>query len=122
MGFGSIGAFFGVVSFVIFLNKGVLNRRAGADLGIAVVCVLLGLGCTVHSFLPGLCDGLRTAIPLHAAWHLFSSVTANRCGLILDMLTRVVEGMENSETKGRKRASFLVRLMKQHALPNQYSL
>jgi len=120
--FGSIGAFFGVVSLVVFFNEEVLHRRCGLDLGIAIACVLLGLGCTVHSFLPGLCDGWRTAFPLHAAWHLFSSVTANRCGLILDMLTKVVEDMENPETKGRTRNSLLVRLMKRDALPSQFSM
>merc|ERR1719436_676291 len=97
--FGSIGAMFGVVAFLIFFEEDLLRGRPGVDLATAVAFVLLGLGCTVHSFLPGLCTGWRATLPLHALWHLCSSITANRCGCILDTLAQVIESIEQRPAK-----------------------
>mmetsp|Transcript_79265 Transcript_79265/g.214426 ORF Transcript_79265/g.214426 Transcript_79265/m.214426 type:complete len:299 (+) Transcript_79265:82-978(+) len=122
--FGSMGAVFGVISLMVFFNEGILHGKPGMDLAVAIACVLLGLGCSVHSFVPGLCEGWRTALPLHALWHVFSSVTANRCGYVLDTLTKLVSTMEEpaNSCKKQKGNSLLVRLLKRDMLPSQFSM
>lgn len=123
--FGSMGAVFGVVALMVFAREGVLfGTKHGEDLGIAIAAVLLGLGCSIHSFIPGMCEGWRTAFPYHAVWHLFSSVTANRCGHILDYLTTLVYNMETDAPARKMRSgnSLLVRLMKRDFLPSQFSM
>mmetsp|Transcript_119277 Transcript_119277/g.297560 ORF Transcript_119277/g.297560 Transcript_119277/m.297560 type:complete len:241 (+) Transcript_119277:662-1384(+) len=123
--FGSMGALFGVICLMVFFNEGILNGKPGIDLAVAIACVLLGLGCSVHSFIPGLCEGWRTILPLHALWHVFSSITANRCGYLLDTMTKLVETMEdpaNSCNKKTKGNSLLVRLLKRDILPSQFSM
>lgn len=126
--FGSMGAFFGVICLIVFASEGVLHSKNGIDLGVAISCVLLGLGCTIHSFIPGLCEGWRTVVPLHAVWHLFSSMTANRCGHLLGALTAQVHVIENDLAVGGgkrtcpKGESLLVRLMKRDILPSQFSM
>jgi hypothetical protein len=122
--FGSMGAVFGVVALIVFTNEGMLTGQSGADLFTAIACVLLGLGLTVHSFIPGMCEGWRTGFPFHALWHFFSAVTANRCGRILDTLTRLVQAMETApkKTTGKKSTSLLTRLLKRDLLPSQFSM
>lgn len=120
--FGSMGAIFGVVALAVFVNENVLFSRSGADLFIAIACVLMGLGCTIHSFIPGLCEGWRAALPLHAFWHLFSSITANRCGCVLDTVTKLVDAQEKNPPKRKSGDSLLVRLIKNDALPSQFSM
>lgn len=122
--FGSMGAAFAVVALTVFLNEGVLCGQSGRDLFLAIACVLIGLAFTVHSFIPGLCHGWRSCFPFHALWHLFSSVTANRCGHILDSLTKFVEMIEENQQKrkGNSTKSLLVRLMKHDILPSQFSM
>jgi len=120
--FGSMGAAFGVVALVVFANEGVLRGPSGADIFTATACVLLGLGLTAHSFIPGMCDGWRAGFPFHALWHVFSAVTANRCGRVLDTLTRLIEGMEAAPQKKSKSKSLLVRLMRRELLPSQFSM
>lgn len=127
--FGSMGAAFGVISLMVFFNEGILYGQPGVDMAVGIVCVLLGLGCSVHSFIPGLCVGWRTVLPLHSMWHIFSSVTANRCGRILDTLTKLVQSMEESmekdslnSCKKRNGNSLLVRLLKRDILPSQFSM
>merc|ERR1719285_1375741 len=84
-----------------------------------VWALLLGLAFSVHSFVPGLCQGWRTVLPFHALWHLFSSITANRCGRTLDNLTKLVTAMEGSAVplKKDKVRSLLFRLIKRDLLP-----
>jgi hypothetical protein len=122
--FGSMGAIFGVICLMVFFNEGILRGQPGMDLGVAIACVLSGLGCSVHSFIPGLCEGWRTAVPLHALWHVFSSITANRCGYLLDTMTKLVATMEDSANscKKTKGNSLLVRLLKRDILPSQFSM
>jgi len=84
----------GVVALMVFANEGLLGGASGADLFTAIACILMGLGFTVHSFIPGMCNGWRAAFPFHALWHFFSAVTANRCGRVLDTLTKLVQEME----------------------------
>lgn len=124
--FGSMGAAFGVVSLILFISEGIFWGKGGRDLMIAIACILLGLGCTIHSFIPGFCTGWRTAIPLHAFWHLFSSVTANRCGHVLDTLSKLVESMElragtEMEMPKNKRTPLILRMVRD-ALPSQFSM
>jgi len=120
--FGSMGAAFGVVALMVFANEGLLFGPSGADLFTAIACILMGLGFTVHSFIPGMCDGWRTGFPFHALWHFFSAVTANRCGRVLDTLTKLVEDMEAAPQKKNKSKSLLVRLMQRELLPSQFSM
>jgi hypothetical protein len=125
--FGSMGAVFAGVVLMVFFSEGVLHQQHGKDLGIALTCVLLGLALTVHSFVPGLCEGWRQVFPFHAFWHLFSSVTANRCGYLLDTLTKMVECMERGSTetccrKGGRGKLLLVRLLRRDGLPSQFSM
>lgn len=122
--FGSMGAIFGVVALMVFFKEGVMHTHHGRDLVVAIAAVLLGLGCSIHSFIPGMCEGWRTHFPFHAVWHLFSSVTANRCGHVLDYLTTLVSHMESdvSDRKRRSGNSLLVRLMKRDFLPSQFSM
>jgi len=122
--FGSMGVVFGVISLMVFFNEGILHGKPGMDLAVAIACVLLGFGCSVHSFIPGLCEGWRTTLPLHALWHVFSSVTANRCGYVLDTLTKLVSTMEEpaNSCKKQKCNSLLVRLLKRDMLPSQFSM
>lgn len=128
--FGSMCTIFGVVAFILMVVEGVFWSRAGMNLVAALVCILSGLGCTVHSFMPGLCHGWRQLIPLHAMWHFCSAVTANRCGQVLDFLTQLTEAMEtamqSSASSGKspgstKRAPLLLRLTRD-ALPSQFSM
>mmetsp|Transcript_103912 Transcript_103912/g.179505 ORF Transcript_103912/g.179505 Transcript_103912/m.179505 type:complete len:293 (+) Transcript_103912:72-950(+) len=121
--FGSMGVVFAAVAFALFLCEGVLWGKGGRDLAISIACILLGLGCTIHSFIPGLCSGWRTQIPVHALWHLFSSITANRLGYILDMLTKLVWSMESdTTTPSRKKQKPLLLRMVADALPSQFSM
>lgn len=121
--FGSMGAVFGVVALALFFCEGLLCGKGGRDLAIAIGCILLGLGCTVHSFIPGLCYGWRTQVPVHALWHVFSSITANRCGWILDMLTKLVWSMEcDSARAPRKKQKPLLLRMVRDAMPSQFSM
>jgi hypothetical protein len=120
--FGSMGTVFGVVALMVFANEGMLCGPSGVDIATAIACVLVGLGFTVHSFIPGMCDGWRTGFPFHAMWHFFSAVTANRCGRVLDTLTKLVEEMETAPQKKRKSKSLLVRLMQRELLPSQFSM
>jgi len=122
--FGSMGAIFGVVACMVFVNEGVFWGQPGLDLVSAVVSVLLGLSCSIHSFIPGLCNGWRTALPLHALWHVCSAISSNRCGYILDTMSQLVSDMEDT-TKARvtnKLGSLLVRLVKRDILPSQFSM
>jgi hypothetical protein len=122
--FGSMGTVFGVVALMVFAHEGMLCGPSGVDVLTAVVCVLAGLGFTVHSFIPGMCDGWRTGFPFHALWHVCSAVTASRCGRVLDTLTKLVEDMETAPQKREKRKSksLLVRLMQRELLPSQFSM
>eukprot|EP00932_Pfiesteria_piscicida_P019504 SRR837773.6333.p2 GENE.SRR837773.6333~~SRR837773.6333.p2 ORF type:complete len:239 (+),score=51.47 SRR837773.6333:89-718(+) len=122
--FGSMGAVFGAICLVVFFNEDILHGQPGKDLAVAIACVLLGLGCSVHSFIPGLCEGWRTFVPLHALWHVFSSITANRCGYLLDTLTKLVATMEDNAQAGtkQKQASLLVRMLKRDSMPSQFSM
>jgi len=122
--FGSMGALFGVICLMVFFNEGILHGQPGIDLAVAIACVLLGLGCSVHSFIPGLCEGWRTSLPLHALWHVFASITSNRCGYLLDTMTKLVETMEESANSRKKTKgnSLLVRLLKRDILPSQFSM
>jgi hypothetical protein len=120
--FGSMGVVFALVALAIFSQEGILWGKPGRDILLSIVAVLLGLGCTVHSFIPGMCEGWRTLVPLHAFWHLFSSVTANRCGFILDTLTKLVEAIELEPKKKQSGESLMVRLMKHDLLPSQFSM
>jgi hypothetical protein len=124
--FGSLCAFFFVVVLMVFFSEGVLHKQHGIDLGIAITSVLVGLSLTVHSFVPGLCQGWRQAFPFHACWHLFSSVTANRTGGLLDALTKMVVDMESRSDeccgkRGRGKL-LLVRLLRRDGLPSQFSM
>mmetsp|Transcript_55606 Transcript_55606/g.118420 ORF Transcript_55606/g.118420 Transcript_55606/m.118420 type:complete len:334 (-) Transcript_55606:541-1542(-) len=94
--FGSMGAAFGVMALLIFLHQNIIYGQPGRDLAIAIACILLGLGCSIHSFIPGLCSGWRTIFPLHALWHLISSITGNRCGRMLDTVANCVIQMEEA--------------------------
>lgn len=119
--FGSMGVVFALIALAIFYDEGVLIGKPGRDIVVGIVFILLGLGCTLHSFIPGLCEGWRTAVPLHAGWHFFSSVTSNRAGLTLDSLAQLVERMEDSNRPKEKRASLLLRMTKDF-LPSQFSM
>lgn len=121
--FGSMGALFGVVSLAIFFQEDLLRGKPGFDLGLAIAAVLLGLGCTIHSFVPGLCVGWRTVVPLHACWHFFSAITANKCGHTLDTLTKLIEVIEMEPKKKLWSSdSLLVRLLKRDSMPSQFSM
>merc|ERR1712070_39101 len=91
-----MGVVFTLLALVIFWAEGVLFGRPGRDILVSIVFILLGLGCTIHSFVPGLCMGWRAAVPLHAGWHFFSSVTSNRLGCTLDSLTQLVACMDGA--------------------------
>lgn len=120
--FGSMGVAFAIVASLIFVVEGIFWGKGGRDLFISVVAIILGLGCTIHSFIPGLCDGWRTSVPLHAFWHIFSSISANRLGHVLDTLTKLVESMELRECVAKgKRKPLLLRMLKD-ALPSQFSM
>jgi len=71
------------------------------NLLLSLTCILLGLGCTVHSFVPGMCNGVRQNFPFHAGWHLFSSITLNRAGHLLDVLVNVPDTIK-SKTNGQR--------------------
>jgi len=121
--FGSMGAMFGVVSLVIFFQEDLLRGKPGFDLVLAIAAVLLGLGCTVHSFIPGMCVGLRTHVPLHACWHFCSAITANRCGHTLDTLTKLIVVIEMEPKKKLWSSdSLLVRLLQRDSMPSQFSM
>jgi hypothetical protein len=124
--FGSLGAMFGVVAFVVFFDEDLLLGQPGLDLTIAVAFVLLGLGFTVHSFIPGLCTGWRTTLPLHALWHVCSSITASRCGRMLDTLAQVIESIEQQLAEGgrsnRKAKISFLRLITRDGAPSQFSM
>lgn len=119
--FGSMGAFFGVVALAVFASEGLLQGPSGRDLAVAVLCILLGLGCTLHSFLPGLCTGWRDSLPTHALWHLLSAITANRCGRLLETMTELAQSLEARERKPCGK-SLLLRLVQCDALPSQFSM
>jgi len=120
--FGSMGVIFALVSLAVFFHEGILWGKPGRDILLSIVAVLLGLGCTIHSFIPGMCVGWRAALPLHAFWHLFSSITANRLGHTLDILTRLVETIEMEPKKKQSGKSLLVRLVQCDLLPSQFSM
>lgn len=126
--FGSMGAAFGVVALAVFWSEGLLWGQPGVDLAVAVVSVLLGLGFSIHSFIPGLCEGWRTAVPLHAFWHLFSAVSSYQCGRLLNRLSEVVVAMEAAPVVAHKKKqrekgnSLLVRMLKHDILPSQFSM
>ena len=48
-----------------WVRRGSLKGRVAVDLVAAVACVLVGLGFTVHSWLPGACVGWRLLLPTH---------------------------------------------------------
>lgn len=120
--FGSMGVAFAVVSLLLFLHEGIFWGQGGRDLLISVVAILLGLGCTVHSFIPGLCAGWRTLLPLHAFWHLFSSISANRLGHVLDTLSKLVDAMELRESVPKTKRNPLLLRMLRDAMPSQFSM
>jgi hypothetical protein len=78
------GAYAAILSWAH--RKWIGTWSAYVNLALALTCILLGLACTVHSFHPGLCTGVRQRFPLHAAWHFFSAITLNRAGHLLDIL------------------------------------
>jgi len=121
--FGSMGTVFGVVSLAIFFQEDLMRGKPGFNLSLAIAAVLLGLGCTIHSFVPGMCVGWRTVVPLHACWHFFSAITANRCGHTLDTLTKLIEAIElEPKKKLWSSDSLLVRLLKRDSMPSQFSM
>mmetsp|Transcript_43184 Transcript_43184/g.94149 ORF Transcript_43184/g.94149 Transcript_43184/m.94149 type:complete len:293 (-) Transcript_43184:256-1134(-) len=121
--FGSMGVPLGIASLQLFYQEGILWGPCGMDLFVAIGCILVGLGCTTHSFIPGQCTGWRTAFPFHAAWHFFSAITANRCGHILDSLTALMEKMEAAPPALRKSTPNLFSLrMLRDAIPSQFSM
>eukprot|EP00929_Paragymnodinium_shiwhaense_P059325 TRINITY_DN29711_c0_g1_i1.p1 TRINITY_DN29711_c0_g1~~TRINITY_DN29711_c0_g1_i1.p1 ORF type:complete len:296 (-),score=42.79 TRINITY_DN29711_c0_g1_i1:523-1410(-) len=121
--FGSMGAILGVVALEVFFKEGMLFSKAGRDILVAAVSVLVGLGFTVHSFIPGMCVGWRAALPCHALWHIFSSISANRSGCVLDNLTKLVSVLEKEPQKQRKKGDGLLgRLIKRDAFPSQFSM
>lgn len=121
--FGAMGVAFAVVALLVFACEGALGGGSGRNITISVAAILLGLGCTTHSFIPGLCDGWRTQVPLHAFWHFFSAITANRMGHLLSDLTLLVESLESREgTPGGKSSRPLLLRMLRDALPSQFSM
>jgi hypothetical protein len=60
-------------------RRGSLRGAVAVDLVVALSSLLLGLGFTVHSWLPGACVGWRLKGPAHAGWHLFSVYTRGVC-------------------------------------------
>lgn len=120
--FGSMGVTYTLMAIAIFAAEGIIIGKQGRDILISIVFILLGLGCTIHSFIPGLCTGWRAAVPLHAGWHFFSAVCSNRLGCTLDSLTQLVACMEGAgRTKKAKHAPLLVRMVKDF-LPSQFSM
>ena len=79
---------------VFWFIRGSLRGAVAVDLVVALTSLLLGLGFTVHSFTPNACSGVRLALPFHAVWHFFSSVTMNRAGRILDCLLQYAHSHE----------------------------
>jgi hypothetical protein len=120
--FGAMGVVFAIVAFLLFVVEGIFWGAGGRDLAISIVAILLGLGCTVHSFIPGLCVGWRTAVPLHAFWHFFSSISANRLGHVLDTLSELIETVEARECSQKTKGTPLLLRMLKDALPSQFSM
>jgi hypothetical protein len=127
--FGSLGTIFGAISFMIFRVYHDVHGRALPATLRAVFFVLLGLGCTVHSFISGLCAGILAYFPFHALWHLFSAVSAYQSGCVLDAVCTFVTTMETRNAAGRplpertKRplCPLFLRMLKD-ALPSQFSM
>uniref|UniRef100_A0A7S1LNG1 Uncharacterized protein n=1 Tax=Alexandrium catenella TaxID=2925 RepID=A0A7S1LNG1_ALECA len=123
--FGSLGAIFGVISVLLFGEYADPSGTAFRDTMLAVVFILSGLLCTVHSFIPGLCSGALELFPFHALWHTLSAVSALKSGRVLDAVLMLTDAMERrAAVKLRKRRSLcplLVRMVKD-ALPSQFSM
>jgi hypothetical protein len=131
--FGSTGAIFGVVALLVFREYPDPRRTVYCDVAVAVASILLGLGTTVHSFIPGLCSGLVATfgdLPFHAIWHVCSSISAYKCGMLLDKVVSLCKSLEARNAAiasgaaspiRRKKAPLIVRMIKD-ALPSQFSM
>jgi hypothetical protein len=128
--FGSLGAVFGVVALLVFREYPDPRSTVYSDVAVAVACVMLGLGTTVHSFIPGLCSSLLASfghMPYHAIWHAGSSITSYKCGMILDQVIALCTALEARNEAGikspmrRKKAPLIVRMIKD-AMPSQFSM
>jgi hypothetical protein len=127
--FGSTGTIFGVVALLVFREYPDPRTTVYRDVGIAVASILVGVGSTVHSFIPGICSSLLASmgdLPFHAIWHATSSISAYKCGMVLNSVISLSKGLEVRNKSGvspvkRKKAPLIVRMIKD-ALPSQFSM
>lgn len=130
--FGLTGTIFGVVALLVFREYPDPRTTVYRDVGVAVAAILAGLGSTVHSFVPGLClslIGTLGDLPFHAIWHVSSSISAYKCGMILNSVISLSKALEVRNRSGsscsspvkRKKAPLLVRMIKD-AMPSQFSM
>lgn len=128
--FGLLGACFGVVALLVFREYPDPRSSVYLDVAVAVVAILVGLGSTLHSFIPGVCSGLLATfgkLPFHAIWHVTASMCSYKCGIILDQVIGLSEALEARNKSGtrlpmrKKKAPLIVRMIKD-AMPSQFSM